>query len=72
MKSALTRASESIAEAMNILSAARTALSNEAAAMPDGPDRDALRRIEDAIWASEKSLSGLGPWLERMIGEATE
>ena len=72
MKAALARVSESIAKATDILSAARFALFNEIAAMPDGPDRDALRRIEDAIWASEKSLSGLGPWMERMIGEATE
>ena len=72
MKVALTRASESIAKAMDILSAARFSLQNESAAMPDGPDRDALRRIEDAIWSSEKSLAGLEPWLSRMIGEAPE
>ena len=66
------RASESIAEAMGILFAVRFSLQNASAAMPDGPDRDALRRIEDAIWASEKSLAGLEPWLERMIGEASE
>lgn len=72
MKAALMRASESIAEAMGILFAVRFSLQNEAAAMPDGPDAEKLRRLCDAVWASEKGLAGLGPWLERMIGEASE
>ena len=72
MRAALARASEGVAEAMGILSDARSALLNEIAAMSDGPDAEKLRRLCDAVWASEKSLAGLGPWLERMIGEATE
>ena len=72
MRAALAKASESVAEATGILSAARSSLQNEIAAMPDGPDAENLRRLCDAIWASERSLAGLGPWLERMIGEACE
>lgn len=72
MRSALARASAGIAEAMAALSAARFALLNEAAAMPEGPDRDALERLDEALRSSVRDLCAVRSWASRLEGEATE
>ena len=72
MKSVLTRASASIAEAMAALSAARFSLMNEIEAMPGGPDRDALERLDEALQSAVRDLCAIRSWASRLEGEATE
>lgn len=72
MRSALARASESILSATAALSAARFSLLNEIEAMPDGPDRDALERLDGALQSAVRDLCAVRSWASRLEGEATE
>lgn len=72
MKSVLARASASIVEAMASLSAARFSLLNEIEALPEGPDRDALERLDEALQSAVRDLCAIRSWASRLEGEATE